>query len=438
MKMQIKPGVFSGEVNAPMSKSSGQRYLLMSLSQEQIQIEDLGNDADTQAVLAVLKQLPLKIEEKENQVSISSNWKLNKENIGTWKEEIEIEVGESGFALRSLLFLLPLYSKKVKIRLRKSLLNRDFSEMQELLSLLDLHYEKKDVYILISGKLSWQKVASLEILPEVSSSQYISGLLILIAHLSQWEIIDIEGLQWKFPSIPSMPYVLQTIAHLENTSLLHVEIKENAFYFKKMKAIKPVHVKVEKDWSGAAFLFAAAVKTNSEVIIHNLDVFTKQADKKILEALQEMGMHLSIEVDKITIRKTEKRNAFHIDLTDAPDLFPALAVIASTCEGSSVLEGIHRLRNKESDRALAIVESFTQLGINIMIQDDLMVIKGGECQGGIVHSYGDHRMAMALSILAAHGGNQIELDNFEVVSKSYPEFFTIMQQLGMQYSYVEE
>lgn len=438
MKMLIEPSIFSGEICAPLSKSSGQRYLLMCLSQERVQIEDLGDDADTQAVLAVLKQLPLEIEEKEGKVTISSKWVVNKENIGTWKDEIKMEVGESGFALRSLVFLLPLYSKRVEIRLQKSLKNRDFSEMQQLLALLDLQYERKEDIIIISGELSWKKVFEIETIPDVSSSQYVSGLLILIAHLSQWGVIDINNLVLNFNSIPSMPYVMQTMEHLKNTELAFIELRGKTFSFKNGIQKLEKKVKIERDWSGASFLFAAAVKTNSEVVIRNLDLFSKQADKKILEVLQNIGLHLSIELEKITIRKTEKRSAFHVDLTDAPDLFPALAVIASTCEGRSVLEGVHRLKNKESDRAFAIVESFNKLGISVDIQDDLMLIIGGESKGGFVESYGDHRMAMALSILAAHGIKQIELDSSEVIRKSYPDFFIHMQSLGMQYSEVKE
>ncbi|MFX8907123.1 3-phosphoshikimate 1-carboxyvinyltransferase, partial [Acinetobacter baumannii] len=80
-------------------------------------------------------------------------------------------------------------------------------------------------------------------------------------------------------------------------------------------------------------------------------------------------------------------------------LFPPLVALASYCEGTTVIEGVTRLAHKESDRGLTLQEEFKKLGVEIELQDDLMLIKGGEgLKGAIVHSRHDHRIAMACAV----------------------------------------
>lgn len=432
MNIKLHPSTVSGTVTAPPSKSSGQRLLLLSLSKEKTIIEGLGQDADSQAMLTVLKKLPIRLKNENGHLLIQTDWQPKTEDLGNWKDSLEVDLGESGFALRSLLFALPLFSKHVVLHQQGTLQDRDFSEIIPLMKTLGIEVAFYPEKTILKGTLDLEAIKSLETWPTLQSSQYLSGFLILISLLIDWKLLKIEEVAFDVEEVKSLPYVLQTIEHLEITGHAVPVFHQNKIAFSSANKVGNRWI-VDKDWSSAALLLAAGVSTAHEFAVTGLDLFRTQADKKILEALQDMGMLMSIRSDEIELRHTAVKNAFQIDATHCPDLFPALAVMASCCEGTSVIEGVHRLRNKESDRALAIVENFQALGIDIKIQDDLMIIKGGKPQGGVVHSFKDHRMAMALSILAMRSAETVEVRSAEVVKKSYPDFFEDLTTLGMQF-----
>jgi 3-phosphoshikimate 1-carboxyvinyltransferase len=210
---------------------------------------------------------------------------------------------------------------------------------------------------------------------------------------------------------------------------VHNDYKE--FCFRKAAKIegkKIVQYTVEGDWSNAAFLLVAGAIAGN-ITVKGLDVFTVQGDKKILEALQDCGCRLSIQAEQIEVTN-QPLKAFHFDATDCPDLFPPLAVLAACCSGTSVIEGVHRLAHKESNRAEALQQEFAKLGIAIDIQDDKMIIKGGsKVKTALLDSHNDHRIAMAGAILALRAEGEITISNAEAVDKSYPDFYKDLAKL---------
>ena len=123
--------------------------------------------------------------------------------------------------------------------------------------------------------------------------------------------------------------------------------------------------------------------------------------------------------------------AFHFNATDCPDLFPPLVALASYCEGTSVIEGVHRLTHKESDRGLTLQEEFAKMKIEIFFQDDLMLVKGGTgVKSARVSSRHDHRIAMACAVAALKADGEVVIDDAEAVNKSYPQFWEHLQKLN--------
>ncbi len=192
----------------------------------------------------------------------------------------------------------------------------------------------------------------------------------------------------------------------------------------------PFEFTVEGDWSGAAFWLVAGAIAGG-ITVKGLDVFSPQADKKVLEALQDCGCRLSIQMDQVEVAHRPLK-AFHFDATDCPDLFPPLVALAAYCSGTSVITGVHRLWHKESNRALTLQENFGQLGIEVSLQDDHMMIRGGPVQGGAVHARHDHRIAMACAIAALGAQQAVVLDGAEAVRKSYPGFYEDLAHLAPQ------
>jgi 3-phosphoshikimate 1-carboxyvinyltransferase len=128
--------------------------------------------------------------------------------------------------------------------------------------------------------------------------------------------------------------------------------------------------------------------------------------------------------------KGKEKKAFEFDATHCPDLFPALVSFAAFCPGVSVISGVKRLKNKESDRGFALKTEFEKLGVLIELLDDEMRIHGvNSISGNAVYSHNDHRIAMCLAIVGLFSMNGILIENAEAVDKSYPDFWKDLESV---------
>ena len=128
-------------------------------------------------------------------------------------------------------------------------------------------------------------------------------------------------------------------------------------------------------------------------------------------------------------------NAFQFDATDCPDLFPPLVALAAYCKGTTVIEGVGRLTHKESNRALTLQDEFGKMGIEITLQDDLMLVKGtAQLHGNKVHSHHDHRIAMACAVAGLKADGNTIIEEADAINKSYPNFYEHLQKLGVKLS----
>ena len=200
-----------------------------------------------------------------------------------------------------------------------------------------------------------------------------------------------------------------------------------------------------RDWSAAAnFLVAGAIFGKLE--LEGLDTTSLQADLSIMDILMDAGASLSqLDGDKgnITVQRAPLK-AFNVDASNCPDLFPIISVLAAFCQGTSRIAGVGRLANKESDRAKAIIDMLTQMGVKAKVEGDEMVIEGhslaqrllaqksvisseetcgaGLLKGGSYTSCHDHRMVMALKVASLGAESPILIDDEDCVAKSFPQF----------------
>ena len=201
--------------------------------------------------------------------------------------------------------------------------------------------------------------------------------------------------------------------------------------------------RIEGDWSGAAnFLVAGAIFGDVEV--EGLDTQSLQADISIMDILMDAGASMSqLEGDTPTTGSIHVTRAplcaFETDLNNCPDLFPIVAVLAAFCPGTSRIRGVERLRHKETDRAAAIVDMLTQMGVPVQVDEDEMtvegmglpqrVLTGNLLKGGTYTSHGDHRMVMALKVASLGADGPVEIDDTACVAKSFPEFLEMFDRL---------
>ncbi len=414
MQASISPSTIQGSITIPASKSAMQRACAAALIKGgKTILSNPGISADDIAALEIIQQLGSIVTKNGEELII--------ESIGVKPISNTIHCGESGLSVRLFTSLAALYSEEISITGAGSLTKRPLTFFDDVLPQLGVSVQSSNGYLplRIKGPMLPKNIT----VDGSLSSQYITGLLFAYSALAA------SGVTITVSSLSSKPYVDLTLHIMNRFGLKMPENKDyQEFYFdsKKVKKKETVHYAVESDWSSASFLLVAGAVAGS-VEIKGLDVFSTQADKAVLQPLMQCGATVSVEPERIFIAQNDLK-AFHFNAKDCPDLFPPLVALAANCEGTTVIEGVHRLAHKESNRGLTLQEEFGKLGISITLQDDLMLIKGGIVKSNPVHSRHDHRIAMACAVAALKGNGITTIDEAEAVNKSYPQFWKHLQQ----------
>jgi 3-phosphoshikimate 1-carboxyvinyltransferase len=417
MKASVNPSKISGSIQAPLSKSAMQRACAAALVRNGKSIlQNPGRSADDLAALDIIRQLGAAVQEEGGSLVIDSQ--------GVKPVGDRIHCGESGLSIRMFTSIAALSGQSISVTGGGSLTRRPMNFFDKVLPELGVSVSSKSGYLplQIKGPL---KPANITVDGSLSS-QYLTGLLFAYAAAGA------SGVTISVDNLASKPYIDLTLEVLRAFGLKLPQNKDyREFYFdsSEVKPVPSVTYSVEGDWSGAAFLLVAGSIAGG-IEIKGLDVFSTQADKAVLQALMSAEAVMSIQQDRIEVRPGKLR-AFHFNATDCPDLFPPLVALAAYCEGTSVIEGVHRLTHKESNRSLTLQEEFGKLGIDITLQDDLMIIKGtGIIKEAAVHSHEDHRIAMACAVAALKAQGPVAIEGAEAVKKSYPQFWDDLQKMG--------
>jgi 3-phosphoshikimate 1-carboxyvinyltransferase len=411
MKTIISPGNISGTVEAPASKSYLQRAIaIAALAKGSSQIKGCSKSKDADAAIEIIQALGAQVSLEKDILTVVG--------IENFKPNLVLQCGEAGLSARMFSPIAALSNQTVLVIGEGSLLLRPMNMVEDALLQCGLSVETNEgkLPLIISGKLNPSELR----IDGSESSQLLTGLLIALSAVDGTSKIEVENLK-------SIPYISMTLDLMNflGLNVKHTDFKE--FVVEGNSQISPFNYHVEGDWSGAAFhLVAAAIA--GQVSISNLNPQSLQADAAILDVLRQCGSIIQITENNITVKKAEL-NPFEIDITNCPDLFPILAVLAVSCTGISRISGIHRLKNKESDRLFSVQNEFAKLGISTKVQGDHIYISQSEIQGGKVESHADHRIAMAMAVLALKANSPIEIDGIEAADKSYPSFFQVFGQL---------
>jgi 3-phosphoshikimate 1-carboxyvinyltransferase len=419
MQVTIQPSQISGNIYAPASKSSMQRACAAALVRKgDTIIHNPGISSDDKAALGVIQALGATVENlKDSSLKIISD--------GVKPISDTVNCGESGLGIRMFAPIVALSEKEITIQGEGSLLNRPMDFFDEVLPQLGVQIISNNgkLPLKLKGPLQPKNIT----IDGSLSSQFLTGLLLAYA------ASDAKDVTITVNNLKSKPYVDLTLAVMEEFNLKEPENKNyEAFYFgSETSNYEPIFndYTIEGDWSGGAFLLVAGAIAG-DIKIEGLNIASTQADKEVLKALMDCGCKILIEEKQIEISSGELK-AFQFDATDCPDLFPPLVALASYCKGTTEIEGVHRLTHKESNRALTLQEEFEKMGIEIELQGNKMLIKGGTgVKGAHVHSRHDHRIAMACAIAALKAESETVIDDAEAVNKSYPNFYEHIQSLG--------
>ncbi|MBL7702055.1 MAG: 3-phosphoshikimate 1-carboxyvinyltransferase [Ferruginibacter sp.] len=435
MNVIIKPSVISGNVVAPASKSSMQRACALALLADgETALLNPGKSNDDQAALAIIQKLGAQVLNKED-----GSLEIKSPGIISLQEkEGVLNCGESGLGIRMFTPIAALSSEEITITGSGSLLNRPMHFFDEIFPKLGISIESNNGHlpIKIEGPLQPADIA----IDGSLSSQYLTGLLIAFAKAA------VKPVTISVNNLKSKPYIDVTLQmmkqfgyEVEHDNYERFLIKPSSGFAQDPQYNPSTSLRtyeVEGDWSGAAFLLVAGAIAG-EITVTGLNVFSAQADKVILRALMECGGNISIEEEQITINNSliTAYKAFHFNATDCPDLFPPLVALAAYCKGTTAIEGVSRLQHKESNRAITLQEEFAKMGVEIILQDDLMMIKGGKgVKGAKVFSHHDHRIAMACAVAALQADGETVIEDAEAVNKSYPQFYEHLKMLNANVS----
>ena len=444
----------------PVSKSFAQRAIIAAaLAEGTSHLHGYSPCGDNEAALQVARNLGAEVEVNGPEVTI----KGISASLGSMEMK-ELHVGESGLLTRMMIpVMAQLCAGPVTFTGEKTLLNRPLTGAREIMEAFEaechsvqiatgealaMTCEPLRVPLTLEGPLKSGRA-------EISGkhgSQLISGLLMALPFADRNSSVIV-----KDPK--SIPYMFITLEVLKkfgikvgNDMLGGPDFLESGgdwslctemvFKVKGGQKYRAANINLEGDWSAAAnFLVAGALFGKAELA--GLDTTSLQADLSIMDILMDVGASLSqLDGDKgnITVQRAPLR-AFSVDASNCPDLFPILSVLAAFCQGTSRLGGVGRLANKESDRAKAILEMLTQMGVKAFIEKDELVVEGQTLvqrlmdgnllKGGAYTSYHDHRMVMALKVASLGADGPITIDDESCVANSFPQFHDIFARLAV-------
>ena len=424
MNIKIYPGQLHGVVGAVPSKSQAHRALICSaLADKPTRIECDGSSGDIIATVACLTALGAEITSDPHGYTVRP---LSRSVSDTLSDTLSdnravLPCGESGSTLRFLLPVAGALGRSAAFIPEGRLPERPLSPLIDELVRHGCSISRQgSIPLHVSGNL----MPGGYIMDAGVSSQFISGLLFALPLLDGDSELRLTG------RMESFPYVELTLAMLE-MFCVKAEFDGTVFSISEGQAYRsPGVVRIEGDWSNAAFWLGAGAVGGGSITCTGLDLQSRQGDRDIMEILGRFGAHIEASDSSVTVSGGNLRGV-EIDARDIPDLVPILAVVAAAADGATMIRNAGRLRDKESDRLAAVASVLGSLGADVRETDDGLVIHGGATlTGGRISSYGDHRIAMAAAIAASVCADAVEISGADAVRKSYPGFFDDLQSLG--------
>ncbi len=433
------------DITAPSSKSLSHRALICAaLAEGESLLEGVLDSQDLTRTAQCLRQLGAVIEPQGEKLFVrGSGGRALPDASGV----ISMNVGESGTTCRLMAGVVTAIPGAYRIHGEGRMHDRPVRHLTDALIQqgVDVAFEEKDGYppvVLTSRGLAGGEVTiNLE-----QSSQYLSGLLLAAPLAAGTTAIRLMG-----RTIASWPYVALTLdsmarfgvpvslerrttggwapcAHADAANLPPVDIR----LVVHPASYRSGAMRVEGDWSNASYFLAAGAAGTKPVRIAGLNRDSAQGDRLMLDILERMGARVEWEDDAVTVFPSVLRGA-RIDMNACPDIVPTVATLAAFTTGETVIYGAAHLALKECDRIQGPVTELSKAGVDIEARPDGMVIRGaGPLPPRDVElcTYGDHRMAMSLSLLEL-AGIKVGLDNPGCVAKSFPGFWDVWAKIRL-------
>ena len=396
MDVRIYPSRLDGIIEAISSKAMAYRmFIAAALADNKTEIYLNNQSADVAATIGCLKQMGASVQVKGDYYTVSPVWSaLNK--------SATLDVGESGAALRFLLPIAACIGENMSFSGLSKLQGKNLSEY--LYKLNGCAATREKLPFTIKGKLE----SGVYRLVSQTNSQFLSGLLFALPLLKgDSEIIFTD-------KAPQSEYIEITLSVLEKFGI-KTEKTESGYFIKgNQKYISPLKATVDGDYSLAAY-FIAADAFGNRVRVTGLNENSKQADSGIKDLLLAFNAKGTV-----------------LDLKNNSDLMPILAICACYACSETIIKNVPEHKLKETERTKAMVYNINKLGGKASVSSEGIKIEGkGALKGGaIVDSFGDPRIAMAMTLAATLAEEPVTLLTAQAVNKVYPGFFNEFSRLG--------
>ena len=422
MKCKIEKSKISGEVNCPANKSYTHRAIFLSaLSDGKSIIKKVLHSNDTNATISACRAFGVEVNESDDTVSVENS-------IGSTVQGSMINAQNSGTTLRIATAIAALSGGNTELTGDDSLKKRPMRPILDSLENLGITTESNDGKppITIKGKIDGNYV---NIKGDISS-QFISALLIIAPRLESGLTIEIDG------NVVSKPYIDLTITTMKKFGVDVKVVEPYKKYSILHQIYQPTTFIVPSDFSNLALLLSANVLLGDSLKIKISLGDLPQGDEAIVDMLEQMGVNVTLDNETITTKSPELLDGGKFDLSNTPDLLPALAILVLKCKTQIEIFNVKHARYKETDRIAIICNELKKIGVVVTEKEDGMILKKGDLINGVeLNAHEDHRLFMAFSIVGMLIGDCTVTDP-DSASVSYPDFISDMQNCGARMSVV--
>ena len=416
MNCKIQKSKLNGRIVCPPNKSYTHRAIfLAALSDGKSIVKKILRSNDTLATISACRGFGIEVEEMEDKVTINNT-------IDSTVANSIINAENSGTTIRIAIAIAALSGGNTTLTGDESLRKRPMQPILDSLETMGVKTESDDGKppIHINGKIEGKEIT----IKGDISSQFISALMIIAPRLPEGLTINVDG------ELVSKPYVDLTIAIMKKFGV-QVETEEK---YKKYHVIhqiyKPTTFSIPSDFSNLALLLAANVLLGDGLKIEINLGDMPQGDEAIVDILEKLGVNVTLEDDIITTKSPRLLNGGKFDLSNTPDLLPAIAILALKSEKPIELFNVKHARYKETDRIAIMSRELKKIGLYVEEKEDGMILRKTEdVHSAELNSENDHRLFMAFCIAGTFIGNCVVTDS-KSVEVSYPNFIEEMNRLG--------
>ena len=416
MKCRVEKSEIDGDIECPANKSYTHRAIfLASLAIDKSIIKNILRSGDTNATINTCKNFGVEIKDVGNDITVTSANEL-KIHSNT------IDAANSGTTIRIAAAIASLANDKITLTGDSSLKKRPMQPLLDALESLGAQCTSSNGSppISVKGRIKGGKV---KITGNVSS-QFISALMITAPKLENGLIINIDG------KLVSKPYVDATVTMMKKFG---VDVKAETPYKKYIipeQNYKATTLTIPSDFSSLALLLVAAVLLGENLTIKISTGSMPQADEAIIDILEIMGVVITLNKNTINIKSPEKLDGGKFDLSNSPDLIPAIAILSLKTSKPIEIFNAEHARYKETDRIAIIARELSKLGIRIEEKKDGLILNNSNSlTSANLNSENDHRLFMSFCIAGMYVGN-CTISDPESVEISYPNFISEMKRIG--------